>query len=150
MLAIGLFGWRYGLQKRPEVLDIGIRHAREGRVREGREVVRAIPALTLADRALEIGLGPSADARFLVWRDVGAVESPEWRFEPTTARIGRCASPGDRVATDAAGGIGQVLPFNSVALCAHCSGAGEQQCGGQVPRGSTEQKVNLQRVSDGF
>ena len=39
MLAIGLFGWWYGLQKRPEVLDIGIRHARKGWVGKGREVV---------------------------------------------------------------------------------------------------------------
>src|SRR5581483_7639265 len=124
-------------QVRPEVLEVPVGGLRERGVRERGEIVRAVGPLAEAHRADEIGLGPAAESRVRVGRDVRPVERPERRLERPPAGEGLGVLLVLGVAADAAARLGDVFAALGIALR-------ERACGAQ--RENERETVSVQHV----
>src|SRR5690242_7495372 len=99
--------------------------------------MRPVRFFAFAQRALEIGEGPAADAGFLVGRDVRAVEGAERRFQRAAAGVGRRVLALFGVAAEAAARFGQIPAALRVALREGHRGAQQKE---KPRRGGASQK----------
>src|SRR4030095_15136446 len=70
-----------------ERLQVGVGCLGEMRVGKRRIKMSSVAMDALAHGALEGGVGPGADARLEIGRDVGAVDDSERRLERSAARV---------------------------------------------------------------
>ncbi len=70
---------------------IGVRHIGVGRIGHGGIEPLAVGTDTSVHGCQELSVGIVADARLLVWRDVGGIDGAEWHVEGEAARKGSAA-----------------------------------------------------------
>ena len=124
---IGAAARRKRLKVSPEVAQVTVGNAREGRIRKRRKVIGPVRPVAEAHGATEIGLGPAPDSRLWMRRNVRTVEDSERRLEcaPTSESCGALFVL--RMTTHATADLREVLTAFRVRLCVHACARRREQ-----------------------